>query len=168
MADVDEIISKNPQSDKPPHSIGSPVAAAMESMAPLQDADAAFTAGAPFLGFSEPALFLTLLALHAFGGLTGNRHSLHAQFFGLGFVGGGEETGIGCDHLGSAPELRNVPLQGTRQQGRITGALIDNLVMNHDLIFGFLDLDHLAELRRLPRFALPADFRFRFKDPTHL
>ena len=63
MADVDQVVGDNPKPDKTPHAIGSFVAAAMESMTSLQDADAAFTTGAPFLSLLEPTRSLTLLAL---------------------------------------------------------------------------------------------------------
>ena len=98
ISDVDEIVGDNPKPDKTPHSIVSSVAAATEPVTPLQDADAAFTAGTPFLGFLEPPLFLTLPALRAFGGLAGNRYALHAQCLGRGFIGGGEETRISGGH----------------------------------------------------------------------
>jgi hypothetical protein len=64
-------------------------------MSSFENADAAFAAGAPLLSLLEPALFLCLLAFLTFGGATGNGHSLHAQFFSFGFIGGGEESRVG-------------------------------------------------------------------------
>jgi hypothetical protein len=43
------------------------VAAAVEAVASLQEADASFTAGAPLLGIAEPALLLEPLAICALG-----------------------------------------------------------------------------------------------------
>jgi len=139
MADVDQVVGDNSKPNKPPHSVRSSVAAATDPVTPFENADAAFTAGAPFLGFLKPPLFLLLFALRALGGSTGDRHPLHAHLLGLGFIGGREETRIGGGHLGSTPELLDMPLDGRSQQSCITGALIEYLVMRNDLIFGFLE-----------------------------
>ena len=88
VTDVDEIVSDHAEADKAPHSIGSLIAAAMDAMSAFQNADTTFTAGAPFHGFPEPPLFLTLPALLTFGGLAGNRYPLDAHLFSLGFIGG--------------------------------------------------------------------------------
>src|SRR5262245_7958671 len=115
-------------------------------MTPFEDADTTLTAGAPLLGFLEPAPFLPLFALWALGGLMGDRHTFHAQFLGLGFVGGREKAGIRGDHLRGMPELLDMPLNRRREQGRVIGALIEHFVVSDDLVFGFLDLDQFPKL----------------------
>jgi hypothetical protein len=148
-----KVVSDDSESDKPAHSSRSLVGASIHPMAPLEDADAPLATGSPFLSFLEPALLLALLALLTLGGLAGNGHPLHAQFFGLGFVGGGEKPGVRGGHAGSVSELLDVSLDGRCQQGGIAGTLLEYFVMRHNLVFSFLNLDHFSELGRLARFA---------------
>jgi hypothetical protein len=70
-ADVDEIISDHAEADPALHSAIAPVAAAIETVSPLDHADATLASGAPFLAVAEPALLLLALALRALGGAIG-------------------------------------------------------------------------------------------------
>src|SRR5260370_4360867 len=132
-------------------------------MSPLENADAAFAAGAPFLRLLKPALLLFLLALLTFGGAAGNGHSLHTQMFGLGFVGGGEEAGVGSREIRNPAKQLLVLFDGRRQQIGITGALVEYFAVDDDLVLRFLDFDHLAEFSRLTCLAFPNDFCVRLK-----
>jgi len=130
---------------------------------PFENADAAFAAGAPFLRLLEPPLLLFLLAFLTLGGATGNGHSLHAQFFGLGFVGGGEESRVGKRQIRNSTHQLLVFFDRRRQQIGVAGALVEDFAVNDDLIFRFLDFDDLAELGRLTGLAFSNDFRVRLK-----
>ncbi|MCZ2154255.1 MAG: hypothetical protein LC114_10230 [Bryobacterales bacterium] len=63
-------------------------------MAALENTDAAFTAGAPFLKLLEPTLLLSLLAGGTLGVMARNRYTAHPHLLGLGFVGRGEEARV--------------------------------------------------------------------------
>ena len=66
VADVDQVVSDDSESDKSAHSSRSLVAASIHPMAPFEDADTTLATGPPFLSFLEPAFLLTLFALLAF------------------------------------------------------------------------------------------------------
>src|SRR6266540_603905 len=102
--DVDHVICNDPQTHPTCEASNALVAGPIQPMSPFENADAAFAAGAPLLGLLEPALLLFLLALLTFGGATGNSHSLHAQFLGCGFVGGGEEPRVGSRQIGNSTQ----------------------------------------------------------------
>lgn len=88
-------------------------------MPAFENTDAAFTAGSPFLKFFKPALLLPLLASRAFGVVTRNGYSFDPHLLGLGFIGGGEESGI-CGYAFRGPsELFDMLLQTSLQQGGI-------------------------------------------------
>jgi hypothetical protein len=70
-ADVDEIISDHAEADQALHSGIAPVAAAIETVSPLDHADATLASGAPFLAVAEPALLL--LAFSSNGRCTAQR-----------------------------------------------------------------------------------------------
>jgi hypothetical protein len=60
-ADVDEIIGDHAEADPALHSGIASVAAAIETVPPLDHADATLTSGAPFLAAAEPALLCSRL-----------------------------------------------------------------------------------------------------------
>src|ERR1700736_312556 len=74
-------------------------------MPAFENADAAFTACAPFLKFLEPTLLLSLLSGGALGVMAGNRYPDDPHLLGLGFVSGGKESGIRRHSLRSVSEL---------------------------------------------------------------
>src|SRR5204863_7226052 len=102
--DVNHVIRYDSQSDPPFDTWSALVAGPIQPMSSFENADPTFAAGAPLLGLLEPALLLFLLALLTFGGATGNGHSLHAQFLGRGFVGGGEEPRVGSRQIGNSTQ----------------------------------------------------------------
>src|ERR1700730_15305971 len=65
-ADVDEIVSDHAESDPAFHSDEALVAATIETVSPLDDADASLASGPPFLAVAEPALLLFAFALRVF------------------------------------------------------------------------------------------------------
>src|ERR1700730_14667179 len=66
-ADVDEIISDHAEADPALHSGIASVAAAIQTVSPLDHADAPLASGAPFLAVAEPAFLLLAFALGALG-----------------------------------------------------------------------------------------------------
>src|SRR5258708_22750692 len=137
-------------------------------MSSFENPDAAFAASAPLLSLLEPALLLFLLAFLTFGGTTGNGHSLHAQFFRCGFIGGGEESRVGGGENWNATQQLLVLFDRRRQQIGITGALIEYFAVDDDLILRFLDFDHLAAFGWFTCLAFPNEFRIRLKHAQQL
>ena len=80
-ADVDKIISDHAEADPALHSGIAPVAAAIETVSPLDHADATLASGAPFLAVAKPALLLLAFALGALGRAIGNADALDALGF---------------------------------------------------------------------------------------
>jgi len=67
VAHADEVVAEYPQTDPGFHAVLAFVAAAVQAMAALENADPAFTASSPFLPFLEPAFLLKFPALRTFG-----------------------------------------------------------------------------------------------------
>src|ERR1017187_9671471 len=68
------------------------VATTIQSVAPLEYADAAFAPGSPFLAVAEPALLLFPLAFGALGGAIGYGDALDTFFLRLRFILVGVES----------------------------------------------------------------------------
>src|SRR5262249_30259477 len=79
------------------HSVEAFVAAAIETVSPLDHADAPLASGPPFLPIAEPALLLLAFALGAFAGAIGNAHALDAHRLRRRVVFGGIEGGVRRD-----------------------------------------------------------------------
>ena len=75
---VDEVVGVDAKADPAVHSDEALVAATIEAMSALGDADASLTSGAPLLAVAEPALFLFAFALKALGRTIGNADALDA------------------------------------------------------------------------------------------
>ena len=69
---------------------------------------------------------------------------------------------------GARPSRLLVHFECRDQQIGVAGALVVHLVMGDDLVFGFLDLDHLAELGGLGRLALANDLGVRLEQAHDL
>src|ERR1700730_17008511 len=80
-ADVDEVVGDHAETNPALHAGVAFVATAVETMSAFDDADAALTAGAPFLALAEPALFLLASALGTFGRAIGNADPFDALGF---------------------------------------------------------------------------------------
>src|SRR6516162_1918869 len=81
-SDINEIIRDHTEPDPAFHSIITFVPAAIETVAPLGDADASLGSGPPFLTLAEPAFLLLAFAFCAFGGAIGNANAFDALHFG--------------------------------------------------------------------------------------
>src|SRR5580693_9223315 len=110
-------------------------------MPAFEDADAALAASPPFLQFLKPPLLLLFSALFTMSSVRGDRNSFHAQFLCRGFIGGGEESRVGCNRVRRAAEELDVLFDRWNQQRRVGGALFQNLIISDQLVFGFLNLD---------------------------
>ena len=64
---IDEVVGNHPKPDPALHADLAPISAAVKTMPPLGDADAALAAGAPFLAVAEPTLLLLAFAFGALG-----------------------------------------------------------------------------------------------------
>src|SRR5436305_5491427 len=87
-ADMNDVVGDHTQSDPAPNAVRPSIQRSPQPMSPLENTDATFAAGTPFLKLLEPALLLPLLARRAFGVMARNRHPTDAHLLGLGFVRG--------------------------------------------------------------------------------
>src|ERR1039458_6372128 len=156
--DVDEVVGDYPETNPALHSVVTFVATTIQSVAPLEYADAAFAPGSPFLAVAEPALLLFPLAFGALGGAIGYGDALDTFFLRLRFSLVGVESGIGGGQARRAPPFLFVRFDRGNQQFRVAGPLGIHFKVNDNLILRFLDLDHLAEFGGLARLALANGF----------
>ena len=157
-ANVDHVVGDDSKPDPPLHSDVALVAATVEAVAPLDDADASLASGPPFLAVAEPALLLFAFSLRAFCGAIGDADAFDTHRFGGRLILGGVEPGVGCHEARRAPEPGLVDFDGCDQQVGIIGPLIIDFVVDHDLIFGLLQLHYLAEFVGLAGLTLANDF----------
>src|SRR4051794_8586260 len=92
VAYADEVVGNHTESDPPPDTVQAAIAAPAQSVAPLQYADSALTAGAPSLPFFEPAGVLDLSSFLAarvpiWNRNLGNAHLMRGLFIRLGVEG---------------------------------------------------------------------------------
>jgi hypothetical protein len=123
----------------------------------LDHADAPLAPGPPFLAVAEPALLLLALARSTLGGAIGNANPLDTFGLGSGFVDGGVEARIGCNQTRRATQHGFMRFDGWDQERGVVRALIVDLVVDHDLVFRFLQLDELAKFVGLARLPLAND-----------
>src|SRR3974377_897783 len=155
--DVDKIVGDYAEGNPALHSDIGLVAAAIETISPLDHADAPLAAGAPFLAVAEPALLLLAFALGALARPIGNAHALNAHRFCSGLVPGGGEPAVGRHQARHAPQLGLVDRDRRNQQIGVIGPSSVDLVINNDLILGFLQFHHLSALVWLASFAFAND-----------
>src|ERR1700680_2574441 len=167
-ADVDESVGDDAEPDPARHSGVALVAAAVESVPALDDADAALASGAPFLAVAEPALPLLALALGTFGRAVGNAHALDALGFRRPLVLRGVEGGVGRHQARRAAQPCRQRFDVAVQQVAVGGPPTVDFVGGDDLVFGLLEFHHLAELGRLAGLAFADDFRRWLEHAEHL
>ena len=148
-SDLDQVVGEYPVPAPDRGSVPAVQEGAVPAVAAFEVADPAFAAGAPFLRLLEPPLLLFLLAFLTLGGATGNGHSLHAQFFGLGFVGGGEESRVGKRQIRNSTHQLLVFFDRRRQQIGVAGALVEDFAVNDDLPFRMTSVSGSNTLRIL-------------------
>src|SRR5437660_6624283 len=135
------------------------ISAAVEAVSSLGDADAPLASGAPFLAVAEPALLLLAFAVGAFGGAIGNADALDALGFRVHLILAGVEGRV-CRHkVGGASEPCLLRFDRRDQQVRVVRPPIVDFIVDHNLVFRLLQLDHLSELVGLGGLALADDFR---------
>ena len=98
-ADVGEIVGDHAEPDPALHSVLALVAATVEAVSPLHQADTTLASGTPFLTVAEPALLLFASALSALGRAVGNAHTLDTLGFRRGFILAGIEGSVGGDEV---------------------------------------------------------------------
>src|SRR5262249_2517685 len=110
--DVDDVVGDNAEANPAVHSVEAFVAAAIETVSPLDHADAPLASGPPFLPIAEPALLLLAFALGAFAGAIGNAHALDAHRLRRRVVFGGIEGGVRRDQARGTSQLGLVCFDG--------------------------------------------------------
>ena len=78
-ADLDDLVGDNAKADPSLHTFETSIAAAIQSVAPLQHANATFASGPPALSGSKPTRFLQFSPLAAFAVATRHRDSRHSH-----------------------------------------------------------------------------------------
>jgi len=78
-ADLDDVVCDHPKANPALHTFEPSIPAAIQSVAPLQHADAALASGSPALPGAEPAFSLQLSAFAALGASTRHRNSDHSR-----------------------------------------------------------------------------------------
>jgi hypothetical protein len=79
VANLDDVVGDNSKTDPALHTFEPSIAAAIQSMAPLQHANAPFASGPPALPGSEPTRSLQFSPLAAFAVATRHRDSRHSH-----------------------------------------------------------------------------------------
>src|ERR1039458_7952789 len=167
-ADIDEVVGNDSQTYPAMHARIPFIEAAAESVASLEHDAAPLAPDAPSLRFAEPALLLALATLRTLGAQIGNGDPCHSQLLRGLFVGSGEKSGVACPRRRDRPEPLLMLFNRGDQQGRVRGSLVIHLVGDDDLVFRFLDFDHLGEFGGLARFYFEGAFGGVFKQTDDL
>jgi hypothetical protein len=116
IADVDEVVGDDTETNPAIHSGSSPVAATVEAVSPFDDADAPLASGAPLLAVTEPALFLLAFAFNALGRSIGNADALDALCLRSSLVAGGIECSVRRDQARHLSQQGLMRVDGWDQQ----------------------------------------------------
>src|SRR4029450_13379931 len=165
---VDQVVTNDPETNPALHACIPFVAAAVQTVAPLQHADATFAAGSPSLGLFEPALPLLLLPLGTLRATVGHRHACDTEVLGRRLDRGRVEAGGGRHQARNPPRAFLMHHDRRHPPLTIAGPLRVHLIRRDDLLLRFLDLHQLAELGGLARLALADDLRARLKEADQL
>src|SRR6478752_5805979 len=155
--------SDHAEADPALHSGIAPVAAAIETVSPLDHADAPLAAGAPFLAVAEPTLLLFAFALRALGGAVGDADALDALGFRGRLVLGRVEAGIRRHQVRRAAQRCLMRFDRGEQQVRVAGPPIVDFVGDDDLVLRLLQFDDFAEFGGLAGLAFPNNFSGRLE-----
>src|ERR1022692_517745 len=161
---MDKVVGDHSEPHPALHSRVSFIETAPQSVSSLENADAPLTAGPPFLSLLEPALPFFPLSLGALRAAIGKADPFNAFFVRFLFISRRVEGCVTRDQAWRASQLLLVRLNRRNQQRRVVRPLLIHLEGSDDLIFAFLDLDHLAELGGLARLALSDDLGGRLED----
>src|ERR1700730_15595914 len=82
MTHTDQVVANRPQAYPNFHAVVAFVAAAVQSMAPLEHANPTFASGSPLLPLLEPACLLQLSSLLALGRAVRHRNPLDSHVVG--------------------------------------------------------------------------------------
>src|ERR1035438_10015903 len=140
-ADVDQRVGNHSQAHPAVEAVGTSIAAAIQSVPPLQHADPALTPGSPFLSFLEPAFLLKLFPDRTLGRAAGDRNPFHSHRQNLALVGRRIESSVPRRQVRNASQALAMNLDRRHQEIRIAGSLPVNTIGSDDLILGFLTLD---------------------------
>src|SRR5919106_4530228 len=122
------------------------VATAVEAMSAFEHTDAAFTADAPSLSPTKPALVFVGAPRGRLRPLSRQNHASDAPFSRGTFVGRRAEAAIACGQVRCAAKDRLMAIQRRRPQGHVSRSSRVHLVGRNDLMFRFLNRDQLAKL----------------------
>src|SRR5437867_3451820 len=103
-ANVDDVVGDDAEANPAVHSVEALVVATIETVSPLDHADATLAAGPPFLASAEPTLLLLAFALGALGGAVGDADAFDAHRFRCCLVPTGVECGVRCHQVRRATQ----------------------------------------------------------------
>ena len=119
--DVHQIVGNDPEPDPAVHAIFAMVATAIESVSAFEHTDAAFTADAPPLPPTEPALALVRAPRRRLRATPRQDDSADAAIGRRLFIGRRAEAAIAGRQIRCAAEDRHVAIQGRGPQRHIGG-----------------------------------------------
>jgi hypothetical protein len=117
--DVHEVVRDDAEADPPVHAVFAMVATAVESVSTFEHTDAAFTADAPPLTPTEPALAFVGVPRRRLRATTRQHDSADAAIRRRLFVGRRAEAAIPRREIRGASEDPQVPIQGGGPQGHV-------------------------------------------------
>ncbi len=145
------------------HAVFTMVAAAVESVSAFEHTDPAFTADAPSLPATEPALAFIRASRGRLRTSPRQDHSSDATVGGGLFIASGCESAITGGQVRRAAEDGLMAIQRRRPQGDVGRSRGVHVVPRDDLMFRFLNGDQLAELVRLRNLTLANRLGVRFE-----
>src|SRR6516165_3606460 len=159
--EVDEVIGDDRKANPAFHAVVATIAAALEAMPTLADADASLASGTPSLSVAEPTLLLLTLAADTLAAVVGDADPLDTSGLCHGLVLARVEPSVSGDQARHAPQLCRVHIDRGDQQIRVMRPLGIDFIIDDDLVLRLLQLHQLAKFGRLGRLAL-ADYLGRW------
>ena len=166
--DVHEIVGDDTEADPAVHAVFTMVATAVESVSAFEHADAAFTAGAPPLPATEPALAFKRTSRRRFRATPRQDHTSNAAIDRRLLIGRRAEAAIAGGQARCATEDGLMTIEGRRPQGRISRSPRMHLIGGDDLMFRFLNGHQRAKLVGRSDFAFADRFCMRLEEAQEL
>jgi hypothetical protein len=150
-----QLVHDDIHTDPATHAVFTMVATAIESVSAFEHTDPAFTADAPPLSATEPALVFLRAPRWRLRAVSRHDHAPHATVGGGLLVRGRAEAAITGRYVGRAAEDGLMAIQRRGPQRHVGRSRGMDLERRDDLVFRFLNRDQLAELIRRGDRALP-------------
>ena len=150
------------------HAGWSLVAAAVQAVASLQETDATFAPVRHFWALRNHRFFCSCLRSALLVERLGIATRLTPRACAAASLRAEKNAASAVTKRGGRPNCCWCSFDRRDQQVGVAGPLVVDLVVRDDLLFGFLDLDHLAELGGLGGLALADDLGVRLEQAHEL